>query len=107
MNRISREVVRSLRALEKDLGNPVFTWGGADYPCCPNEATASKILGLGGFAIDADLLLFVRVAVLPDPGPREKQTLTFTGKKYRIDQRGVLPGQDIITLVCNDATRGV
>ena len=107
MNRISREITRSLRETEKNLGNPVFTWAGSDYPCSPNEATASKILGLGGFALSADLLLFVRRSVLPAVGPKEKQTLTFAGRKYRIDKLGVLPGEEVITLVCNDSSSGV
>jgi hypothetical protein len=107
VNRISREITRNLRELEKSLGRPTFKWAGGDYPCCPNESTASKILGLGGFAVTADLLLFVRRGVLPDPGPREKQTLVFSGKKYRIDKLGVLPGEEVITLVCNDPSAGV
>lgn len=110
MNRISREITRSLREVEKDLGKPVFTWAGEDYQCSPNEATASKILGLGGFELSADLLLFVRKAVLVKGTPQEKQTLTYPGKagrKYRIDKLGVLPGEEVITLVCIDASEGV
>jgi hypothetical protein len=107
VNRISREITRSLRQLEKELGYPVFTWAGTDYVCVTNEATAGKILGLGGFAVTADLVLFVRAMVLPIPGPTEKQTLTYAGRKYRIDQRGMLPGQEVVTLVCNDATQGM
>lgn len=105
MNRISREVLRSLRELERGLGNPKFTWAGKEIPCCPNQATASKILGLGGFALTADLLLFVRKGVLPEVGPKEKQTLVFSGKRYRIDRIGVLPGEEVMTLVCNDAAQ--
>ena len=107
VNRISKEITRSLRETEKNLGGPVFTWAGKDYPCCPNEATGSKILGLGGFALTADLFLFVRRAVLPPVGPKEKQTIIFSGRKYRIDKLGVLPGEEVLTLVCNDASAGV
>ena len=107
MNRISREVTRTLRETEKNLEKPTFNWGGHDYPCVPNESTASKILGLGGFALQADLLLFVRRSVLPAVGPKENQNLTFSGKRYQIDKLGVLPGEEVITLVCNDATSGV
>ena len=85
----------------------MFTWAGKDYPCTPNEATASKILGLGGFALNADLLLFVRRSVLPAIGPKEKQTLMFSGRKYRIDKLGVLPGEEVVTMMCNDASEGV
>jgi hypothetical protein len=95
-----------MREVEKSLGKPVFNWAGKDYPCCPNEATASKILGLGGFGLSADLLLFVRKAVLPEVGPQEKQTIVFLKKKYRIDKLGVLPGGEVITLICNDASEG-
>ncbi|MCX6924716.1 MAG: hypothetical protein NT154_16110 [Verrucomicrobia bacterium] len=105
MNRISREIVRSLREMEKNLGRPTFNWAGADYACCPNEATASKILGLGGFALTADLLLFVRKSELPAAGPQVKQTLSFSGKLYQIEQIGVLPGEEVITLACNDAAQ--
>lgn len=107
MNRISREITRSLRETEKNLGNPVFTWAKKDYPCSPNEATESKSLSLGGFNLSADLLLFVRKAVLPAIGPQEKQTLVYNGRKYRIDKLGTLPGGEVLTLACNDASEGV
>jgi hypothetical protein len=96
-----------MRQLRKEAGKPVFTFDGDDIPCIANEATSSKILGEGGFALEADLVLFVEVADLPDPAPQEKQILVYKSKSYRIDHIGALPGDAQIKLSCNSPTRGI
>lgn len=106
MNRLSRELIRSLKETERNLGNPTFRFAGADIPCSPNEATTSKLLGLGGESLTADLTLFVRVAVLPATPPKEKQILTFRGREYRIDKIGRLAGDEVLSYICNDASEG-
>ncbi len=72
----------------------------------PNDATTAKILGAGGFGLTADLILFVRAAVLPDPGPEETQNLTVDGRLYRLDKKTKLPGGEVFMFTCNDANQG-
>lgn len=107
MNRLSRELVRSLKETEKNLGSPTFNFAGNNYPCVQNEARSSKILDLGGNAISCDLTLFVRKDVLPSPAPREKQTLVFNGRKFRIDKISAIAGDEVLAYICNDAREGV
>lgn len=107
MSSMGRNLSRGMRDLRKEAGKPVFTFNGEDIPCIANEATSSKVLGVGGFALEADLVLFIEVADLPDPAPVEKQTLFYKAKKYRIDHIGALPGDAQIKLACNAPTKGV
>jgi hypothetical protein len=104
---IGRDIGRGLKGLERALGGPVFTWNGADYPCVANEAESSKVFGAGGFALEADLVLFVRDEVLPEVGPAEKDLVVYRGKTYRIDKIGNLPGDGQMKLMCNTPTLGV
>jgi hypothetical protein len=106
MSRIGADINRGFKVLERALGGPVFTWKGKDYPCIANEAESSKVFGAGGFALEADLVLFVRDDVLPDVGPAEKETVVYRGKTYRIDKIGNLPGDGQIKLMCNTPTAG-
>jgi hypothetical protein len=110
MNAMGRELRRGMKGLERSVGKPVFTWPSTSqdtYPCVANEASSSKIFGVGGFALEADLTLFVRAEVLPDPGPAEKQTILYKGRKYRIDSLAMLPGDEEIRMACNDPNRNL
>jgi hypothetical protein len=107
MNRFSRDLCRGLKDLERDLDSPVFNWGGNDYACIPNESTTSKVLGLGGFELSSDLVLFVRKVTLPDVPPSEKQIIIYGGKRFRIDQVSMLPGGEVVRFTCNDPSKGV
>ena len=106
ISRLAREVNRGMRALERALATdqtaPTFTWGNVEYPCVPSQTVASQSLGPGGFSLEADLTLYVRVEVLPTPGPQENQFVTVKGKRYRIDKLSTLPGDSILRLICND-----
>jgi hypothetical protein len=99
-----------MKELERAAGNPVFTWpstNGNDYECVANEASSSKIFGEGGFSLEADLTLFVRIELLPATGPQEKETLMFGGRKYRIDNLSRLPGNAVLRMACNDPNRNL
>ena len=107
MSRLGREIARGLKSLEGQLGGPTFTFAGQSYPCIANEAAASKIFGVGGFTLEADLTIFVREDVLGEVRPAETQTVTYKGRRYRIDKVAELPGDAVIKLVCNDPNKGV
>lgn len=108
MSSLGSSSKRGLKSLERSTGRKVFTWpvGGSDYICVGNVAESSKTLGVGGFALEADCSIFVRLELLPEPLPAEKQRLIFNGKTYRIDKVSKLPGDEVLKLICNDPTRG-
>lgn len=106
MSRLGDAVRRSNRALERDTGNEFFVWKGNNYAAVGNVAESSKLLGSGGFELEADLSVFARLEILPDPGPVEKDLITFRGKPYRIERVSVLPGSSIVKLACNSTTKG-
>lgn len=84
------------------------TWAGNQYPCCAGAAGLGKDLGLGGFALDADLIVII---ILEDLGeatpPTPKKTLTYEDKSYRIERTTTPPGSCFIALACIDPTKGV
>jgi hypothetical protein len=106
VNRLARELTRGQKEVEAAQGNLVFTWAGANYPCTVNQTAASQMLDVGGFQLHSDLTLLVRTDVLPAVGPKEKQTLTFAGRSYRIDRVLVTHGGNITSLACNDPGQG-
>jgi hypothetical protein len=106
MNRLARELNRGQKEVEAAQGNLVFTWAGNDYPCTVNQGTAEQMLSIGGFQLHSDLTLIVRTGVLPSTKPKEKQTLTFAGRGYRIDKVLTTHGGGLTTLVCNDPAQG-
>lgn len=103
---IARDLARSLKHLERQLGNPVFTYETLDYPCVANSRTSSKSLNPGGYSPDADLVLFVRAELFPpDARPEPRDKLTYRGTVYRIDEIATLPGEGQLKLVCMEANR--
>jgi len=99
---MGREIARGFRGLKRAVGGPVLTWKGEEYPCIANEATASRVFGPGGFAFEADLILFVERADLPEVIMVETQEIVYRGRTFRIDHVGDLPGDDQVKLACND-----
>lgn len=92
------------------MTDETFQWpvtGGQNYVCISNTASESKELGIGGLGVVAALTLFVERAILPTPGPGEKQRILWKSKIYRIEMIDDVPGNSMIKLICNAATRGV
>jgi len=106
VNLLARELNRGQKVVESAQGNLKFTWAGNDYPCTVNQGAAEQMLSIGGFQLHSDLTLIVRSAVLPATQPKEKQTLTFAGRGYRIDKVLTTHGGGLVTLVCNDPAQG-
>lgn len=107
------DIAADIAELETEMApdgvNPeTFTWNGADYPCVRGSITKGKTLGSGGYALEADLVIFVRTIHFPDPAveddrPESKEYLVYSARTYRIDDV-VTPaaGEPFLKLVCND-----
>ena len=107
-SRIAHDLDRGLRRLEKALtGANSFTWNGTDYPCVASQTTLSQPLAAGGFALEADLTLYVRRSALPGAAPTENQTVIWRTRRYRIDRAIDLPGAGQVKLICNAAPNPV
>lgn len=98
---------QSLAQLEA-LDPGTFTWAGNAYPCLNSSTSRRKALGAGGFAPDADLILFVRTTHFGTAaaGPQLKEGLTFEGRSYRIDEIVYPSGTPFLKLICVDRNRG-
>lgn len=106
MSILGSETIRTLRELERLTGRKTFTWHGNDYQCVGNTAESMKDLGVGGWEIELDLSIFVRRQLLPSPGPKEIQSLSFDGKVYRIANVKNLPGDAVQKLICEFDSKG-
>lgn len=108
---LTEEMAADLAELELELAPDgvtahVFTWNGTDYPCAPGSTTRGKSLSDGGFSLNADLVLFVRVELFSDTRPESKQKLTFNSRSYRIDNVVSPAGEPFLKLICNDPNQG-
>lgn len=90
----------AMAELEDNAG--LVTWQGADYTVWPTSAVLGKDLGAGGFKLRADLTFVARKGVFPDPGPQEKQKVTYLGRDYRIDSLEKIQGETYMRFICND-----
>jgi hypothetical protein len=88
-------------------------WAGAEYPCSGGPEIGGKKLDEGGFRLQANLKIKVRVEVFPDGVsiPQEKQTILYkrnasaVPKRYRIDSITNYYGAYLL-LECNDPAAG-
>jgi len=112
MNEFSSHLVDGLLTLETTVGASI-TWAGQVFPCVAGAIMGGRILGLGGFTLNADTTIVLRFALFdPTVGlPAEKQTLSYTSepnapaRQLRIDK--ATPWQDaLLVLECNDPNRG-
>jgi hypothetical protein len=115
MSSIGNETRRGLRDLERATGNETVTTNARSltFICVANVAESSKIFGVGGFGLEADLSVYIRTELLPADhetnGPKEKQQWTYSGngRMYRIDHKSRLPGGEVYKFTCNDPSKGV
>ncbi len=105
INLLALEINRALSLLQFATGNQKFTWQNVDYLCVPHTQTAHTLFGAGGLTSDYALELDVNHDVLPTPGPKPPQFITFAEKKYRIAK--VVKNPDLsLRISCVDPDRG-
>ena len=96
----------SLAQLEA-LEPAAFTWNGAEYPCLASSVRRSRNLDPGGFTLEADLILYVRLAALGAGRPAPKEKLVHKTRTYRIETV-TTPAQDqFLKLTCADAAKAL
>ncbi len=117
---IGRSMIRGLKRLERALSTPLndpqkkppfFTWKGNDYVCTNTTQTSGKRLGIGGFSLLDDLVLYVRKELIPtptdaDPGIQKKDSIIFKGVTYKVDTIDTPAGEAFVKLSCNGPNRG-
>ena len=95
----------SLASIEPML-NQAITWNGLDYPCIATRKRKGANLEMGGWGIDAELIVIVRGSVFGGVLPARGQTITFAAIDYRINDITTAPGDAFLRLACVDASRG-
>ncbi len=89
---VAAEFSTGLASIEDALGE-TFVWKGQEYACLISGSRKARNLDSGGFMVEHDLTLVVRrdlftvynVNTGELLGPEPKQTLTFRGETYRIN----------------------
>lgn len=61
-----------------------ITWNGNPYLAVVADPRIELDLQSGGFLPESDFQVKLRKAVLPDPGPKPRQTLTIRGEAFAI-----------------------
>lgn len=83
------EILEDLAEIESDIGSqngpPTFIWSSGSYTCIPSSAKNERVLSEGGFMIEADLVLSVRLNQFQSLAlPQAQQTISYLNNSYRI-----------------------
>ncbi len=100
----------SLAQLET-LQPATINWNGADYPCQAGSAHRRKRNSPGGFALDADLVLYVRAELFAAEDlailkAGTKNVLAYDGRNWRILEAVTPFGSPFVKLMCEDPSQG-
>lgn len=112
MNEITELIIDGLLEREQAVGS-IVTWAGQEIPCSGGDSLEGKVLDLGGFRLNARVVLVVRIAALdPDGGrPLPRQSMRYISepcapaKALRVDTVTTLYNE-ILVLGCNDPNDG-
>lgn len=105
-----------LGELEAELGAecPTFTWAGKDWTVLPGGAMRRKPIDAGGFTVESDLQLTVRVwqflSLYQSAEALREQLLNtdfeYGGHRYTVETVTVAPGGHQIQIGANDGEQG-
>jgi hypothetical protein len=99
----------ALLEVEAELGQ-VMTFNGQDFPCVGGASTTKRTVEIGGFSVDYDFEVAVRVAPFTDASlspPDAQDKITTNGKTYRVVSAITSPCGSVASLLCADDSRGV
>jgi len=83
---------RDIKAMERQMGSPVFTWEEEDYPCVPASKVSEVLKDEFGNPISIQFRLQVRRSVLPDGNPPTSgDLLTYDGTDYKVHSSKMAP----------------
>lgn len=101
-------MLADLAAIETEFDDPTLTWKGEEYKCIPSSVQKIKVLDAGGFMVNTDLILTVRLDQFSEVFPEPQQTITFRDKGFRIIGVNTVGVADsYIRLFCEQLARGV
>lgn len=101
-------MVADLKVVGADMGDQVFTWKGEDYECIPGTDGQVASLQVGGFSVDADLIINVlKERFGDDVYPVSQQKVTYKTREYRIEVVREDATDAYLRLLCVDSTRGI
>lgn len=111
---LSYELERALGAIRSILTDrssgtdvqPTFTWNSADYVCTPGALRKGTLFGAGGFTPEWNLTIAVQASLLPTPGPKANQFITYQTEQYRIALVTTSPDGSTVELICLSPDRG-
>ncbi len=110
MTEQAQHLIDGLLETEAALG-AVIQWGGRNYPCTGGPVFGGKRLDAGGFRLQADATLVLRLAVFANGTPQEKQLLSYCStaedapRALRIKSATTLWGA-VLILECEDPKQG-
>jgi hypothetical protein len=77
------ELDADLAAIIEEVGIEI-TWNGNTLLAVVADPRVELDLQSGGFMPEADFQVKIRKAALPDPGPKQRQSLTIRGETFAI-----------------------
>jgi hypothetical protein len=98
----------ALAEIESELGQ-VMTFNENDYPCVAGAATTKRTLEVGGFGVEYDFEVAIRAQPFIDAGvnlPDSQDTFTTNGISYRVLSAIKSPDSEVVTLLCENTSRG-
>ncbi len=123
MSAINEQLIAGVRVMQQEIQGdpfadpavvPLMNWKGADYPCCTGDQKFGRTLGIGGFVVDADLIMVIVLNDFPNAtGPMGKKDVVYFpgpgagGARYRVDYTQTLPGGGVMVLALTNDTKGM
>lgn len=101
-------IIADIKQIITDLDTQVITWNGQDYECVPGSDGTMATLEVGGFAVDADLVVTIlKEQFTDDIYPVAQQKITYKTKTYRIEKVRDDVTDAFIRLFCINPARGI
>ena len=97
-----------LAEVETELGQ-TLTFNGETFPCVAGANTTKRTVEVGGFSVEYDFEVAIRVAPFTDRSvtpPDAQDTFSTGGITYRVLSAAASPCGSVQTLLCVDASRG-
>lgn len=104
---IGEKMNKDLASLEGLYGT-TFTYKTESYPCIVGNDWKLSIVGIGGFATDADLVVRVRKGAFTDGQyPHSQEVITYKEKDFRIHKVDADPFDITLILFCVSCVQGI